>query len=245
MTALNDCATPSPIDAAASPAARTPNAPPRERIELRQDMRDATTATEASCIEFWFEFASNYSYLSVMRIEDAAAALGVTIRWKPFLLGPIFRSFGWNTSPFVLQKAKGDYVWKDMVRQCRKHGLPWVRPSTFPRSALLPLRVALVGADQGWGGAFCRRVMRLNFAEDRDIDSLPVVAHVLDELRLPAREILEAAQSAHNKARLRQQTEEAAARGIFGAPTFFVGDEMFWGDDRLDDALAWCARSRG
>ncbi len=188
-------------------------------------------------IEFWFEFGSNYSYLSVMRIEAAAAQCDVTVRWKPFLLGPIFRSLGWSTSPFVLQKAKGDYVWTDMARQCRKHGLPWQRPTEFPRSSLLPARVALIGADQPWMGAYCRRIMSLNFAEDRAIDDPQRVAEVLNELHLPAPMILDQAQSDANKLKLRQQTEAAQAKGIFGAPTFFVGEEMFWGDDRLDDAL--------
>lgn len=188
-------------------------------------------------IEFWFEFASNYSYLSVMRIEAAAAKRGVAVRWKPFLLGPIFRSLGWNNSPFVLQKAKGDYVWADMTRQCRKHGLPWQRPSVFPRASLLPARVALVGAEQPWMGDYCRRIMTLNFVDDREIDDLQQVTEVLDQLGLPAQTILDPAQSESNKLKLRQQTEAAQHKGIFGAPTFFVGEEMFWGDDRLDDAL--------
>lgn len=91
----------------------------------------------AAGIEIWFDFASNYNYLSLMRIEAEAARHQLPVIWRPFLLGPIFQSFGWNTSPFVLQKQKGDYVWKDMARQCRKHGLPWRVPSRFPRSALL------------------------------------------------------------------------------------------------------------
>ena len=194
-------------------------------------------------IEFWFEFASNYSYLSVMRIEAAAAQLGVELRWRPFLLGPIFRSLGWNNSPFVLQKAKGDYVWQDMVRECEKYRLPWTRPSTFPRASLLPLRVALVGAEQGWMGAYCRRVMSLNFVEDSEIDSRDVLAEVLTQLGLPAQAIIDEALSDANKLRLRQQTETAANRGVFGAPMFFVGDEMFWGNDRLDDALVRCTQA--
>lgn len=189
-------------------------------------------------IEFWFEFGSNYSYLSVMRIEELAAPLGLPILWKPFLLGPIFRSFGWASSPFVLQKAKGDYVWNDMERQCRKYHLPWTRPSKFPRTALLPLRVALVGAEQDWMGAYCRRMMSLNFVEDRDIDSHDIVADVLAQLGLPFQQIIGEAQSEANKLRLRQQTEAAAGKGIFGAPTFCVGEDLFWGNDRLDDALA-------
>lgn len=208
-------------------------------------MSDVTTRGAPAGIEFWFEFGSNYSYLSVMRIEAAAARLQVPIRWHPFLLGPIFRSFGWDTSPFVLQKAKGDYVWKDMARQCRKFDLPWQRPTTFPRSALLPLRVALVGADAPWMGAYCRRIMTLNFAEDREIDAQDVVAEVLGHLGLPAQPLIDEAQSGANKLKLRRQTEAAQAKGIFGAPTFFVGDEMFWGNDRLDDALECAAMSRG
>lgn len=193
-------------------------------------------------IEFWFEFGSNYSYLSVMRIQDAAARHGVTLVWKPFLLGPIFKSFGWDTSPFVLQKEKGEYMWNDMIRQCHKYGLPWTRPTTFPRPALLPMRVALFGAGQPWMNAYCKRIMRLNFAEDRDIHSSETVGEVLAQLNLPALEIIEDAQSERNKLRLREQTEEAAAKGVFGAPTFFVRGEMFWGNDRLDDALTLAAQ---
>ena len=200
-------------------------------------------STGTAAIDFWFEFGSNYSYLSVMRIEEAAARAGVEVRWQPFLLGPIFRDFGWQTSHFVLQKEKGAYVWKDMERQCRKYGLPWTRPTAFPRSAVLPLRIALIGRAQPWMGAFCRQVMRRNFVEDRDIDSVNAMREVLSELGLPAQEILDEAQSEANKLSLRRQTETAKERGIFGAPTFFVGEEMFWGNDRLDDALAFCGRA--
>ena len=121
-------------------------------------------------VEFWFEFGSNYSYLSVMRIEDAARRHGVRIAWKPFLLGPIFRALGMETSPFLIQKEKGAYMWQDMVRQCRKYGLRWRQPSSFPRLGVLPLRVALLGTAKPWIGAFCCRVMELNFALDQDIN---------------------------------------------------------------------------
>jgi 2-hydroxychromene-2-carboxylate isomerase len=208
------------------------------------DAASSTTTSFAPEIEFWFDFGSNYSYLSVMRIEALAAAHGVRIRWRPFLLGPVFRDLGFTNSPFVLQKEKGAYVWKDMERQCRKYGIPLVRPSTFPRAALLAMRVALLGADQQWIAAYCRKIMQLNFADDRDIGAADVVSEALGELGLPAQPIIADAQSEANKLRLREQTEAAAAKGIFGAPMFFVGDEMFWGNDRLDDALAYCASAR-
>jgi len=195
-------------------------------------------------IEFWFEFGSNYSYLAVMRIEEEAARHGVRIVWKPFLLGPILRALGMETSPFVLHKQKGAYVWRDMARQCAKYGLAWTQPSTFPRLAVLPLRVALLGADQPWMGAFCRRVMALNFVLDRDINQPEPIAAILMDLDLPASDLLAQAQAGPIKTRLRQQTEEAQARGIFGAPTFLVETEMFWGNDRLDDALRWAVEHR-
>ena len=205
-------------------------------------MTDASAAAPASPhIEFWFEFASNYSYLSVMRIEDAARHRGVRIVWKPFLLGPIFRELGMETSPFILQKEKGVYMWQDMMRQCRKYGLRWTRPSQFPRLGVLPARVALLGAEQEWIGAFCRKVMELNFVHDEDINRGDRLSPILTALGVSAGDILREAETDATKARLREQTAEARSRGIFGAPTFFVGAEMFWGNDRLDDALAFAA----
>ncbi|WNL44164.1 2-hydroxychromene-2-carboxylate isomerase [Dyella sp. BiH032] len=188
-------------------------------------------------IECWFEFGSNYSYLSVMRIEQEAAVRGVRVVWRPFLLGPIFKAMGWDSSPFVLQKAKGDYVWQDMPRQCRKYGLPWQQPSRFPRRALLPMRVALLGEEQPWMAEYCRRVMRMNFGEDRDIDNPEAVREALEGLGVSADELLREAASDEVKQRLRERTEAAAARGVFGAPTFFVRGERYWGNDRLEDAL--------
>jgi 2-hydroxychromene-2-carboxylate isomerase len=195
-------------------------------------------------IEFWFEFASNYSYLSAMRIEDAARQCCVRVTWKPFLLGPIFRDLGFATSPFLLQKEKGAHVWQDMVRQCRKYGLRWTKPTVFPRQGILPARVALLGAEQPWIGTFSRRVMELNFADDEDINNTERLIPILTELGLPADALLEQAQAELTKSRLREQTDEARRRGIFGAPTFFVGTEMFWGNDRLDDALLLAAEQK-
>jgi 2-hydroxychromene-2-carboxylate isomerase len=196
-------------------------------------------------IEFWFEFGSNYSYLSVMRIEQQARRHGVNVAWRPFLLGPIFRALGMDNSPFVLQKEKGAYVWRDMARQCQKYSLQWAQPTTFPRLGVLPLRIALLGAGQPWMAEFCRQVMVRNFVRDLDINEPDPMQQILLGLGLPAAELLSQAQSEPIKMRLREQTDEARARGIFGAPTFFVGTEMFWGNDRLDDALALAGGTGG
>jgi 2-hydroxychromene-2-carboxylate isomerase len=192
-------------------------------------------------IEFWFDFGSNYSYLSMMRIGPLAKAAGVQVERKPFMLGPIFKSLGWETSPFVLQPLKGAYVWRDMERQCAKYALRWQRPTTFPRSALLAARVALQGEGASWLEGFCEQVMLANFVHDRDINDEPVIAGILTALGADAAAIIAQARSEPCKAALRARTDQAQARGIFGAPMFFVGDEMFWGNDRLEDALALAA----
>lgn len=194
-------------------------------------------------LECWFDFASNYSYLTVMRIEQLAAQAGVQVAWRPFLLGPIFRDFGWNTSPFVLQPEKGRHVWNDMRRRADKYGLGFQRPSVFPRNALLPMRVALLGAQEPWIGRFCQRVMQQNFVDDLDINQAQHTRRALDGLVADPERYMEAAQAEDVKARLREQTGQAQTRGIFGAPTFFVGEDMFWGDDRLEDALAFAVQA--
>ncbi len=190
-------------------------------------------------ITFWLEFASTYSYLSVMRIEALAAAAGVSVAWRPFLLGPVFMSLGWNDSPFNIYPPKGRYMWRDMERLCTRYGLPLKRPGSFPRNGLLAARVACRGQDEAWIGAFCRAVMQANFAHDQDIGDRKVVHGLLDGLGLPSETLIADAESDAGKAALRTQTEHATERGIFGAPSFVVGDELFWGNDRLEDALAW------
>jgi 2-hydroxychromene-2-carboxylate isomerase len=197
-----------------------------------------TTETHARReLEFWFEFASTYSYLSVMRIEPLAASRGVTVVHRPFLLGPIFREAGWSTSPFLVYPQKGAYMWRDMERQCKKFGLSWRQPTGFPRNSLLPMRVATLGVDQPWISDFCKAIMLENLTQDADIGAEACVAAVLERLGLPAAQILDAARFESTKLALRSRTDLARSRGVFGAPTFFVGDEMFWGNDRLEDAI--------
>ena len=190
-------------------------------------------------IEFWYEFASTYSYLAVMRVHKVADAAGAELVWRPFLLGPIFAAQGWNDSPFNIYERKGAYMWRDLERLCEEYALPFKRPSTFPRNGLQAARIALVAADGGWCPAFTRAVFTANFAEDRDIGNRSVLADIVESLGKPASTILDAASTSEVKARLRRQTDDAQSRGIFGAPSFTVGTELFWGNDRLGTAVAW------
>lgn len=194
-------------------------------------------------LDFWFDLASNYSYLSVMRIQALAERAGVAVRWRPFLLGPILDALGWEGPPFVVQKEKGAYVWQDMRRQCRKYALPWQQPTEFPRRTVLATRIAVLAADEPWLPDWCRAVMTRNYGDDREVDSPEVVAQMLTALGLPAQRLIEEAGSDANRQRLRERTQTARDLGIFGAPTFFVGEDMYWGNDRLEDAIeaALCA----
>jgi 2-hydroxychromene-2-carboxylate isomerase len=190
-------------------------------------------------LEFWYEFGSTYSYLTVMRIEEVAAREGVAVRWRPFLLGPIFGAQGWNDSPFNIYPAKGRYMWRDLERICEAEGLPFHRPTRFPRSGLLAARVACRFAGEPWLPAFVREVYQANFARDEEIAEPAVIAACLERVGREPAPILSAAGSPEAKAALRSRTEQAAALGIFGAPSFRVGGELFWGNDRLEAALAW------
>ncbi|HLY39306.1 MAG TPA: 2-hydroxychromene-2-carboxylate isomerase [Candidatus Binatia bacterium] len=192
-------------------------------------------------VEFWFEFASTYSYPAAMRIEAVAARDDVTVVWRPFLLGPVFAAQGWKDSPFNIYPAKGRYMWRDLERVCAKHGLPFHRPSSFPRGSLLAARVACLAPDEPWCPRFVRAVYHANFVDDRDIADAAVVTDLLRGVAPDADTLVARATESETKDRLRRQTERAAALGIFGAPTAVVGDELFWGNDRLDDAIVWAA----
>ena len=189
--------------------------------------------------EFWFEFASTYSYPAAMRIEALAMAQGVEVKWKPFLLGPIFQAQGWNDSPFNIYPAKGRYMWRDMERICAGMNLPLRHPSQFPRNGVLPSRVVCCFEDQPWMPDFIRAIYRANFGDDLDISKADVVAKCLDGLGQNGAEIIAISQLPENKDKLRRQTEQAVVHGIFGAPTCMAGDEMFWGNDRLEAAIDW------
>jgi 2-hydroxychromene-2-carboxylate isomerase len=194
-------------------------------------------------LDFWFDFASTYSYLAAARIRPLAAAAKVRVRFRPFLLGPIFKAQGWDTSPFNLYEAKGRYMWRDMERLAAELSLPFRRPDPFPQNSLLPARVALFGLAQGWGEDFSVAVYHAQFVEDGRIDEPRTLAEILSRLNVDADAALEAAQSDDVKSRLRAEVEAAQQLGVFGAPSFTTGDgELFWGNDRLERALLWAQR---
>lgn len=195
-------------------------------------------------LEFWYEFASTYSYPAAMRIERLAADKGVAVAWRPFIVGPLFHEQqGLKDSPFNVFPVKGEYMWRDLERVCDQQGLPLNHPSQFPRNSLLAARVALVGLEDGWTPAFSRAVYQANFVDDRDISSPEVLAPLIAEVGAGPDHVLAAAQSDPIKALLKDHVRMAGERGLFGAPSFLTADgELFWGNDRLEQALDWAVR---
>jgi len=192
-------------------------------------------------VDFWFEFASTYSYPAAMTVADRAAERGVRVRWRPFLLGPIFAAQGWTTSPFNLQPAKGAYMWRDMARICAREGLPFRRPEPFPQHTVRAARLALIGAGRAWGPAFVRAVYRAEFADGADLSEVATLRSALEGAGADAASCLEEAESPAIKQALRDAVAEAQSLGIFGAPSFVAGGELWWGSDRMADALAAAA----
>ncbi len=188
-------------------------------------------------LEFWFEFASTYSYLSAARIEQACAARGVPLVWKPFLLGPIFAAQGMTDSPFNLYPAKGAYMWRDMDREAARLGLPFQRPDRFPQNGLRAARVATAHLDAPWLGDFVRGVYHAAFAENRDISDPATLSAILIARHADPDAALARAEEPQVKAQLKGTTAAAQEAGVFGAPSFIVAGTLFWGNDRLDRAL--------
>jgi 2-hydroxychromene-2-carboxylate isomerase len=201
-------------------------------------------------LDFWFEFASTSSYPAAMRIDALARKARVEVRFRPFLLGPIFKAQGWVTSPFNLFPAKGRHMWRDIERICAELKLPFRRPDPFPQASLLAARVALVGLGGGrgrdsWGRDFCLAVYRAEFADGLRIDEPKTIRAILSDLKVDPNKAIATAQTDDIKDKLRSQTAEAQRLEIFGAPTFTTPDgELFWGNDRLETAIAWAARGR-
>ncbi|MES0872641.1 2-hydroxychromene-2-carboxylate isomerase [Sinimarinibacterium thermocellulolyticum] len=182
-------------------------------------------------IEFYWDSASPYTYLAATQIEALAARHGARVVWKPFLLGKAFEATG-NRMPAAVP-AKGRYLYKDVALWAQHYGVPFKFPKVFPVASLASLRIAcaLAEADVGrWALA----VMQAYWSQDQDIGQPEVLKAVAGSLGWDGEALLAQAQTQPVKDRLKANTDEAVRRGVFGAPSFFVGDTLFWGNDRLE-----------
>ena len=204
------------------------------------DLQSSPAAPDgAADVEIWFDFASPYSYLALARIEALAARNSVQVRYQPFLLGPIFKARGWQDSPFRLFPDKGEYMMRDVARLAHKYGVPYRRPDTFPRMGLLASRIAAANLHQPWFKEYCLGVFRANFVDDLDLQDPRTLSAVLTPLGADSDALIEAGAQEPARLALRRQVEAAQARSVFGAPMLFTRGELFWGNDRLEDALQW------
>jgi 2-hydroxychromene-2-carboxylate isomerase len=188
-------------------------------------------------LELWFEYGSTYTYLTVARIASVAEGRKVRVDWRPFLLMPILIEQGLEKGPFLSYPNKLRYMWRDLERRALRYGIPYQKPFLYPPNTLLTARIGYLAQSQDWCAGFTEEVFRLHWTEGVTIGTDENIRRSLNFVGQDADRIITIAQSDDNKTGLRRQTEQAKALGIFGSPTFVVGNDLFWGDDRLEDAL--------
>jgi 2-hydroxychromene-2-carboxylate isomerase len=189
-------------------------------------------------IDFWFTMGSTYSYLSVSRLADVERSTGISFRWRPFHLLVILQEM--KHVPFADKPAKSAYMWRDIERRASMYGIPVKFPAPYPvKQSVVANQVAIVGLRQGWGADFVRAAYRRWLQLGEETGSEPNVSSSLRDIGQDPKRVLALANSEETKAALETETDAARKLGIFGSPTFVVGRELFWGDDRLDDAISW------
>ena len=196
-------------------------------------------------IDFWYSIGSTYSYLTVMRLPEVARASGVDFRWRPFNVRHVMVEQ--NNIPFKDKPVKTAYMWRDIERRAGNYGLTPSVPAPYPLPGLvLANQVAALGAEEGWVEDYTRATYRRWFEQGMPAGQDPNLSDSLAEIGQEPGRALDLAQAERIEAALARATEEAMALGIFGSPSFVVDGEVFWGDDRLEDAIAWARQgSRG
>lgn len=189
-------------------------------------------------IDFWFSVGSTYTYLTASRLEKVAAAAGVQFNWRVFSVRTIMREQ--NNVPFVGKPVKSAYMWRDIERRAAMYGLPVNVPAPYPLKDLdLACCVAVLGLAEGWGKAYIASSYRRWFAEGLEPGLEPNLTASLAEVGQQADRVVERAGGDDVVEIYQSNTDEARKLGVFGSPTFAVGNELFWGDDRLEDAIRW------
>lgn len=189
-------------------------------------------------IDFWYSIGSTYTYLTVMRLSQYARNNSVDFNWRPFNVRSIM--IEQKNIPFANKPVKSNYMWRDVERRAAKYKLPIAIPVPYPLDELaLANQVALLGMKQGWGVTYTVEAYRLWFEKGERAGSEPNLSESIRRAGQDPEQVVYAANSREIVEALALQTEKCRDLGVFGAPSFVVDGEVFWGDDRLDDAVAW------
>ncbi len=184
-------------------------------------------------VEFLFDYGSPFSYLTSLQIEGLAKRNGAAVAYTPILLGAVLKATG-NASPMTVP-AKARYMTTELQRWSARYGVAFKpNPHTFMSNTLRLMRGAVAAQKLGFFFIYHRAVYRAVWAEGLDLGDEAILRKVLEKVGVPATELMAVMQRQDVKDQLRHNTDRAVGRGVFGAPTFFVGNEMFWGNDRLD-----------
>ncbi|WP_299986549.1 2-hydroxychromene-2-carboxylate isomerase [uncultured Ruegeria sp.] len=189
-------------------------------------------------INFWYSIGSTYSYLTIMRLDDWCEDNDATVVWRPFNVRTIMSEQ--QNIPFAGKPVKSAYMWRDIERRAAKYHIHAKLPAPYPISDLaLANQVALLGMQDGWGIAFTQNLYRIWFEDGLEAGHENAMSEALHRCQQDPRLVLSRARSPDIATALEDETNTAIQLGVFGAPSFVVRDEVFWGDDRLDDALSW------
>tara|TARA_A100001011_G_scaffold376178_1_gene438510 strand:+ start:303 stop:899 length:597 start_codon:yes stop_codon:yes gene_type:complete len=190
-------------------------------------------------IDFYFSIGSTYTFLSVTRILDVEKKNNIKFNWKPFSVRAIMKEM--NNIPFPKDKKnKVDYMWRDIERRAKSYGFFAKTPVPYPLSEFdLANQIAILGLEEGWGIDYVRLTYKKWFQEGKEPAIDPSISEVCDELKLNKNEIIAAAKDQIIQNKYLSNTDSARNNKIFGSPSFVVNSEIFWGDDRMEDAIAW------
>ena len=193
----------------------------------------------ASPIDFYFEFSSPYGYIASCLADDFEKRIGRPVRWRPMLLGPVFKLTG--QAPLTQIPMKGEYSKKDFTRSARLHKVPFTYPANFPIGTVAPLRAFYWASDRdaAQGRALAKALYKAYFAEGRDISSPAEVVAVAKSVGIDADALAKALEDPALKERAKREVDAAIAAGVFGSPFFIVDGEPFWGVDRMPMVEEW------
>jgi len=205
-----------------------------------------TSMTDPKSLDFYFYIGSTYTYLAVERAEEVAARAGITLRWRPFDVRAIMLEQ--DNRQFIGKPVKLKYMWRDLERRAHRYGIAFRSVPEYGGTrgdAGIANRLAVVASLEGWCPEYTRATYRAWFLENRVPGEMPHVRSVLAAIGRDPDQAIARPDSDEIRAHYDAETEGARALGIFGAPTFAWGTEIFWGDDRLEDAIDWATSHPG